>query len=104
MSPLRRWMTEHGRPSWYSWIVVVMVPIMASIAVLVISLRINERTTQESIQREREARRASEQAFCGIIVLLDDSYRRSPPVTQTGRELAGAIARARSGYGCTPAN
>lgn len=96
MSPLRRWMTEHGRPSWYSWIVVVLVPIMASVAVLVISLRVNE----QSIQREREARRASEQAFCGIVTLLDDSWRRTPPSTQAGRDLATAVRGARATYNC----
>jgi hypothetical protein len=89
-------MTEHGRPSWYSWVVVVLVPLMASVAVLVISLRVNE----QSIEREREARRASEQAFCGIVTLLDNSYRRSPPSTQAGRELAVAIRGAREGYNC----
>jgi hypothetical protein len=89
-------MTEHGRPSWYSWVVVVVVPLMASIAVLVISLRINE----QSIERERDARRASEEAFCGIVVLLDDSYRRSPPSTPAGKDLARAIGDARAGYRC----
>jgi hypothetical protein len=91
-------MTDHGRPSWYSWVVVVVVPLMASVAVLVISLRINE----QSIQREREARRASEQAFCGIVTLLDDSYRRTPPTTPAGRDLAAAVRDARAGYRCPP--
>lgn len=93
-------MQTHGRPGWYSWLVVVLVPIMASIAVLVITLKVNERTVRESVARETEARRASEQAFCGIVVLLDDSYRRTPPVTPAGRELALAISRARSTYEC----
>ena len=103
MSPLRGWMTAHGRPGWYSWIVVVLVPIMASIGVLVISLEVNDR----SIERERQARltaererQASDRAFCGIVVLLDDSYRRSPPSTPAGRDLARAVNEARYGYRC----
>jgi hypothetical protein len=91
-------MTEHGRPSWYSWIVVVLVPVMASTAVLVVSLKINER----SIERERAQREAGERAFCGIVVLLDDSYRRSPPSTPAGKDLARAVAEARIGYRCPP--
>jgi hypothetical protein len=89
-------MTEHGRPSWYSWVVVVMVPILASIAVLVISLRINE----QSIARETEARRQSEQAFCGIIIVLDDANRKGSPTTEYGRELARRITAARAAYRC----
>jgi hypothetical protein len=92
-------MREHGRPGWYSWLVVVLVPIMASVAVLVVSLRVNQR----SIERERVARIASEQAFCAIIVLIDDSYRQQkpPPGTATAR-LALAISNARVVNHCPP--
>jgi hypothetical protein len=96
MSPLRKWMTEHGRPSWYSWVVVVLAPIIAATAMLIVSLKINA----QSIAREREARQASEQAFCGIVVLLDDAWTRTPPTTQSGRELAVAVDRARHDYRC----
>jgi len=97
--PLRRWMREHGRPGWYSWVVVVMLPIMAAIAVLIISLRVNER----SIDRERSARLASQEAFCAIIVLIDDSYheQRPPPGTASAR-LALAISNARTINHCPP--
>jgi hypothetical protein len=93
-------MRAHGRPGWYSWLVVVLVPILASMAVLVTTLKVNERTVRESVARESEARRASERAFCGIVTLLDDSYRRTPPSTQAGRELAMAVRNARAGYRC----
>jgi hypothetical protein len=96
MSPLRRWMTEHGRPSWYSWVVVVMVPILVSTGVLIVALRVNQR----SIERERAERLAAERAFCGIVVLLDDSYRRSPPSTPAGKDLAREVAEARIAYRC----
>ena len=98
MSPLRQWMTERGRPSWYSWVVVVAVPLISSIAVLIIALEINQR----SIDREQQARRASEKAFCGIVVLLDESYQRQPPSTPAGKELARAVKSARAGYHCPP--
>jgi hypothetical protein len=71
---------------------------MASMAVLVVSLRVN----QQSIARETKARQASEQAFCGILILLDDTYRKTPPSTPAGKGLARAIAVARQQYHCPP--
>lgn len=87
MSPLRRWMTSHRLPAWYSWVVVVMLPIMASMGVLVISLRINERT----IDRETAARLASEHVLCQVFVVLDDAYSHAAPKTAAGKQLAAAV-------------
>jgi len=94
--PLRRWMTTHGLPSWYSWVVVVLMPIMASIAVLTIALRVNER----SIDRERTAREQAQQqtdeALCSVFAPIDDGYKNTaPPATEAGREFAKNIAAAR---------
>jgi len=105
MSPLRSWMTAHRMPAWYSWVVVVVVPVMVSMAVLVISLRVNQR----SIDRERAARIASEQAqqasqraLCDIYVVLDDAYETAKPTSPAGRKLAEAIAAARVVNHCPP--
>lgn len=94
--PLRRWMHEHDHPGWYSWVVVVMAPILASMAVLNISLKVNER----SIERERSAREASTRAFCSIIILLDDSWHDTPPPSQSGKALALAVSNARAVNHC----
>jgi hypothetical protein len=102
VSPLRGWMQAHGRPAWWSWLVVVLVPLLASVGVLVITLRVNERTVETTVAREREARRAAELAFCGIIVLLDDTYKRTPPETPAGKGLAKAVRDARGTYNCPP--
>lgn len=105
MSPLRQWMTMHRMPAWYSWVVVVMVPVMASVGVLVLSLKINER----SIDRERSARlaseaarQASERALCEVFVVLDDAYARAKPTSPASRELAQAIANVRITNHCPP--
>jgi hypothetical protein len=105
MSPLRKWMTERRLPTWYSWIVVVLVPVMASMAVLVISLRVNQR----SIDRERsariaseQARIASEQALCRVFVVLDDAYAQAAPTTAAGKKLAAAVAYVRTVNHCAP--
>lgn len=109
MSPLRGWMQAHGRPSWYSWVVVVLVPLVASIGVLVVSLRVNSnaidrerRANSDAINRERQVRIESQRAFCGIVVLLDETWRRTPPTTAAGRELADAVAAARVVNRCPP--
>lgn len=99
MSPLRRWMRTHGYPAWYSWLVVVLVPIMASVAVLIVSLRVN----QQSIKREHAAFVQSQRAFCGIVILLDDTYRlKPPPPGSTTERLAQAVAYARAANNCPP--
>lgn len=89
--PLRRFMTEHGLPSWYSWLVVVMLPIMASVLVLVVSLRVNER----SIERERLAREQTDAALCAVFAPIDDGYRKAPPPSASGKEFAKNVASAR---------
>jgi len=91
VSPLRSWMTTRGLPAWYSWVVVVMLPVMASMAVLVVSLRVNER----SIERERAAREATDQALCSVFAPLDDQYKATPPPTKSGKVFAANIAEAR---------
>lgn len=83
-------MTTRGLPAWYSWVVVVMLPIMAAVAVLVISLRINER----SIERERAARLATDNALCSIFTPLNDGYRAAPPTTTSGKVFAANLAEA----------
>ena len=83
-------MTTHGLPAWYSWLVVVLLPVMASVAVLVISLRINER----SIERERAARVATDRALCSVFSPLDDGYRAAPPSTTSGKVFAANLAEA----------
>lgn len=103
--PLRKWMTDRRMPAWYSWVVVVIVPVMVSMAVLVISLRVNQR----SIERERsarlaseQARAASEQALCQVFVVLDDAYAQAAPSTPAGKKLAAAVANVRVTNHCPP--
>lgn len=107
--PLRGWMTSRSLPSWYSWLVVVLVPVMASVAVLVVSLRVNQRSiereraaTERAVAAERAARQAGEQALCEIYVILDDAYASAAPTTPAGRKLAAAVANARAVNHCPP--
>lgn len=50
-----------------------------------------------------QAVRQSEQKLCSIVVLSDDAYRRTPPSTPTGQQLADNFTRLRRDLRCTPA-
>lgn len=97
MSPLRRWFREHGRPDWYSWVILIAMLITMS-GLVWVSASVN----QNSIERERMARETSERAFCGIVVLLDDAWHATPPRTESGKKLAVAVADARKVNHCPP--
>lgn len=92
MSPLRRWMSDHGHPSWYSWLVVIG----ACFTSLLISVTISISTTRHMVEREEQARLQGEQALCGVIYVLDDAYRQVPPTTPAGKQVAKAIADERA--------
>lgn len=84
-------MTARGLPAWYSWIVVVLLPVLSATAVLIVSLRVNER----SIERERAAREATDRALCSVFAPLDDGYKVTPPATASGKQFAANLAAAR---------
>lgn len=46
--------------------------------------------------------RDSERRWCGIVVAQDDAYRQQPPSTPAGRNIAEALSRLRSDFGCPP--
>lgn len=75
-------------PAWYTWFAVVLLPIVVSMGVLVVSLRVNER----SVERERAARVVSQQTFCQVFILLNDFYQKASPPTDAGKKIAQAIA------------
>lgn len=72
----------------------------ANLMILALGATIIYQVNTRSIARERSAREASEQAFCGIIVLLDDSWRSTPPTAPSGKALAAAVAEARAVNHC----
>jgi hypothetical protein len=90
-------MSEHGHPTWWSWVVVIG----GCLTTLLISVVISVQTNQRAIDREREARLASELEFCSLLKLFDDSYREVPPNTPTGINLAKGLREYRQGK-CPP--
>lgn len=54
-----------------------------------------------SFQYTNYVDRSSNRLWCGMIVLFDDTYKKSPPPTPTGRILADEFRRLRSSFDCT---
>lgn len=93
--PLRRYMTEHGLPSWYSWLVVVLLPILTAMGVLVVALRVNERSIDRERAAREQAQRQTDAALCSVFAPLDDSYSATPPATAAGKAFAVKVAAVR---------
>ena len=52
----------------------------------------------DQVAEERNVQRARE--ICGLIVVLDDAYRETPPTTALGRNVALEIHAYRARLGC----
>jgi hypothetical protein len=85
-------MSEHGHPSWWSWLVVIG----GCLATLMIAVAISIQTNQTALDRERMARIQGEQELCEVVAALDDSYREVPPTTATGMKVADSMSRWRA--------
>lgn len=59
---------------------------------LAIAVAVSVSANQQAIEREREARLESERSLCGVLAAFDDSYRQVPPATESGMNVAKAIA------------
>src|ERR1700742_4066528 len=92
-------MSKDRRRGAYFYLVLILTAILAAGTSVLASVAVNHR----SVERERAAREASERAFCGIIVLLDDTYHKTPPQPGTATaQLAKAVAVARTVNHCPP--
>lgn len=97
MSPLRRWMTEHGHPGWYSWVVVLGGNLATLALTVVVVLTVNAR----SIERERAARLASERALCAVVdIYVRAAQEAPPPTTAYGREIVERMRDLRIALQC----
>jgi predicted PurR-regulated permease PerM len=109
VSPLRRWMSQHGLPTWYSW-VVLMVTVLSCLG---LSVMVSLTAAQRSVESERRARLAAQQesernqragwaAACQLIVAQDDAFSdpAAQPVTEAGRKSAAAWHELRKTFRC----
>ncbi len=94
---LRKEIGKDRRRGAYFYAVLILTAILAAGTSVLASVAVNRR----SVERETAARQATERAFCGIIVLLDDTYRRTPPPPgSTSAQLAKAVSVARAVNRC----
>lgn len=94
--PLRRWFAGHGLPSWYSWVVVVLLSITTSAASLIISINTIHRN-QEAQRRQSQQGRAM---TCQLIIAQDNAFSETTPATAAGRKAAQAWHSLREQLGC----
>jgi hypothetical protein len=94
MSPLRRWMENHGHPGWYSWLVVVGSSLTSTLVAVFLAGAL--------IEQERSQRKADQLVLCEVIVIQDDSLKdpTAPPRTEAGRKLSRALSVLREKYEC----
>lgn len=98
--PLRKWMTLHGHPGWYSWLVVIG----GCIVSMVVSVTISNRASQAALERDRQQRieqqqrdaqqrEAGRQASCMLIETMSRAYSgRGDELSPVGKEVAQAWA------------
>jgi hypothetical protein len=53
-----------------------------------------------SFQYANYVDRRSNKVWCGIVVLFDDTYKKSPPTFDTGKILAKEFVRIRQDFTC----
>lgn len=55
---------------------------------------------RETEQRVLEANRESDRQWCDIVTTFDDTYRVTPPTTETGKRIAASFRQMRVSFGC----
>lgn len=79
----------------YFWVVMIAYMVLAPAAAILVSRQI-------SIDAADKAVRQSQLQLCAIVVLSDDYYRTTPPVSNTLKKQAAAMAQLRAAYRCPP--
>lgn len=86
----------------YLWVVLTFTIVAAQAS----GIYVSRRNLDASEQKLRDAQHQSEQAWCGVITVIDDGYRNpvpgAPPLTPRGRKIAEGIAEIRLKYRCPP--
>lgn len=69
--------------------------------VLIVALGVGNVLYTDHVEQQAEQRnQARAREICGLIVVLDDAYRSSPPTTELGRHIATEVHTYRLGLGC----
>jgi hypothetical protein len=92
--PLQKWMTEHGHPGWYSWLVVIGGCLVSMVVGSTISIAVNDR----ALERERAQREEARAATCLVIRQMENVY--ADPSTETGEKARAAWASLGRTFGC----
>jgi hypothetical protein len=90
---------------WYAITVAFVACLITAIASVGYASWVNGQSQKRAEQAQAQLAVAQAQqraALCGMVVLMDDAYSKTPPSTPAGRNLADAIAVARVRAQCPP--
>jgi len=88
MSPLRRWFSRHGMPSWWSWVVLVLFTAGSVGLNTVVSTRTAERAVESDRAAREEAARVSLAVVCDVVIKQEAVF--SDAQSEVGRSAAKA--------------
>lgn len=86
--PLRSWMTEHGHPGWYSWLVVVAGCLVSMVVSVSVSVQMNERALQRDARQRAERQAEGRRVACQVIVRMRDAYAEQDSLSPAGKDVA----------------
>ena len=86
--PLRKWMSEHGHPGWYSWLVVIGGCLASMIVSVSISVQMNERALQRDGRQRAERQAEGRRVACQVIVRMRNAYAAMLNWVSAGRRAS----------------
>jgi hypothetical protein len=89
-------------PGWRLWLTLLSIVVIASTVSIYVSIREAERTTDETIARDRAARVVQHEATCTLVAHILAAYEETPPPTTAGRNVAEAWRDEYRTIGCPP--
>ncbi len=96
--PLRRWLTGHGLPAWWSWVVLVLFTAVS----VGLNTMIATRTSQRAIEADRRARTETAQsslaALCDAVRSQEAVFREAQ--SEVGQNAARSWHALGVKYGC----
>ncbi len=99
--PLRKWMSEHGHPGWYSWLVVIGGCLASMIVSVSISVQMNERALQRDGRQRAERQAEGRRVACQVIVRMRNAYAEQEKLTPAGQDVERAWGDLARLYQCT---
>jgi hypothetical protein len=74
--------------------------VFAAVVAMILSITYADKVGRDAVKRADENTRQSQQAWCAVIVTVDNAYVANPPTTETGKQIAAGMHSLRRSFGC----